>query len=53
MKAIAKKEKKGPTKTHFAVWVGMASIGKLYIPNHIADKYPDVEEFDIELPFEE
>lgn len=54
MKAIAKRGKKGPSNTHFVVWVGkMASIGTLYIPNDVADKYPDVEEFEFELPFEE
>lgn len=53
MKAIVKRDKKGSQNTHFVVRVGMASIGKLYIPNDIADKYPDVKEFEIELPFEE
>ena len=53
MKAKAKRGKKGPSNTHFVVRVGMASIGTLYIPNDVADKYPDVEEFEFELPFEE
>lgn len=53
MKAIARRGKRGPNNTHFVVRVGMASIGTLYIPNDVADKYPDLVEFDIELPFEE
>ena len=52
MKAIAKRGKRGPINTHFVVRVGMASLGTLYIPNNVADKYPNVEEFEIELPFE-
>jgi len=53
MKAKVIRDKKGPSNTHFLVRVGMASIGKLYIPNDIADKHPDVKEFEIDLPFEE
>lgn len=53
MKAIVRRTKRGPNNTHFVVRVGMASIGTLYIPNDMADKYPDVKEFEIELPFEE
>ena len=52
MKVIAKRDKRGPTNTHFVVRAGMASLGKLYIPNDVADNYPDLMEFDFEIPME-
>jgi len=55
MKAKVKRDKTGPTNTHFVVSVGMASLGKLYIPNTVAnsDANKDIDEFEIDLPFEE
>ena len=55
MKAKVTRDKKGPSNTHFVVRVGMASIGKLYIPNAVADSDAnrEIAEFEIELPFVE
>lgn len=53
MKAKVKLEKRGSKNTHYVIRVGLASIGKIYLPNDIADLNEEIKEFELELPFKE
>lgn len=50
-KILLKKGKKGELNTHYKINDEFV-VGTIYVPNEIADKHPDVKEFEIEIPFE-
>jgi len=50
-KILVKKGKKGELNTHYKIEDALI-IGTIYVPNKIAEKHPDVKEFEIEIPFE-
>jgi hypothetical protein len=52
-KIKVKKGKKGSLNTHYNIKINDALIiGTIYVPNEMAEKNPDVKEFEIEIPFE-
>ena len=52
MKIKAIRKKKGSQNTHFVIKHAYVS-GTIYVDNDVADKNPDVAEFEFEIPLEE
>lgn len=51
LKVHIERDKRGSSNRHYVILDRNVS-GTIYVKNIVADKYPDVKEFEIELPFE-
>lgn len=54
MKVKFERVAQGNVNTHYQMSHGLAKLGKLYVPNEIADNdaNADVKEFEVEIPLE-